>query len=157
MPMATPDTGWLCKPANNTFAGRRLPQISVQPRCSYPLWQACNHGLPWPEGLKKITGKVHASRSCSTTAYVNSASKQVNTSYFDTLKIAVPAKAAIEREAINHEINFRYFDTEHIGISVDDHLHRRYTQNPPRPGSATSKMYLRGRSFGQQRFNGLPV
>ncbi|HBK89768.1 MAG TPA: glycine dehydrogenase (aminomethyl-transferring), partial [Cytophagales bacterium] len=78
---------------------------------------AVYHG---PEGLKKIAGKVHALAVMLDNGVRELGLKQVNTSYFDTLKIAVPAKAAIEREAINHEINFRYFDTEHIGISVDE-------------------------------------
>ncbi|HQQ81530.1 MAG TPA: aminomethyl-transferring glycine dehydrogenase, partial [Cyclobacteriaceae bacterium] len=78
---------------------------------------AVYHG---PEGLKKIAGKVHALAVMLDNGVRELGLKQVNASYFDTLKIAVPAKAAIEREAINHEINFRYFDTEHIGISVDE-------------------------------------
>lgn len=78
---------------------------------------AVYHG---PEGLKKIAGKVHALAVMLDNGVRELGLKQVNASYFDTLKIAVPAKAAIEREAINHEINFRYFDTEHIGISLDE-------------------------------------
>ncbi|HQQ97291.1 MAG TPA: aminomethyl-transferring glycine dehydrogenase [Cyclobacteriaceae bacterium] len=78
---------------------------------------AVYHG---PEGLKKIAGKVHALAVMLDNGVRELGLKQVNAAYFDTLKIAVPAKTAIEREAINHEINFRYFDTEHIGISVDE-------------------------------------
>lgn len=78
---------------------------------------AVYHG---PEGLKKIAGKVHALAVMLDNGVRELGLKQINTSYFDTLKIAVPDKAAIEREAVNHEINFRYFEDAHIGISVDE-------------------------------------
>jgi len=78
---------------------------------------AVYHG---PEGLKKIAGKVHALAVMLDNGVRELGLKQINTAYFDTIKIAVPNKAAIEREALNHEINFRYFEDEHVGISVDE-------------------------------------
>jgi glycine dehydrogenase len=44
----------------------------------------------------------------------------VNEHFFDTLKVSVTDKKAVEREALKHEINFRYFDDNHIGISLDE-------------------------------------
>ena len=46
--------------------------------------------------------------------------KQVNENYFDTLKVAVKDKKVIEREAIKREVNFRYFEDNHVGIALDE-------------------------------------
>ncbi len=46
--------------------------------------------------------------------------KQVNEHYFDTLKVAVADKAAVQREAVKREVNFRYFADNHVGISIDE-------------------------------------
>jgi glycine dehydrogenase len=78
---------------------------------------AVYHG---PEGLKKIAGKVHGLAVMLENGVRELGLKQINSAYFDTLKIAVPNKAAIEREAVNHEINFRYFADDSIGISIDE-------------------------------------
>ncbi len=78
---------------------------------------AVYHG---PEGLKKIAGRVHALATILDSEVKDLGFKQVNENYFDTLKIAVDDKNAIEREAVNHEINFRYFADNHIGISIDE-------------------------------------
>lgn len=78
---------------------------------------AVYHG---PEGLKKIAGRVHALTNILDSEVKDLGFSQVNDNYFDTLKIAVEDKNAIEREAINHEINFRYFADNHIGISIDE-------------------------------------
>lgn len=78
---------------------------------------AVYHG---PEGLKKIAGRVHGLATILDSEVKDLGFKQVNENYFDTLKIAVEDKNAVEREAINHEINFRYFADNHIGISVDE-------------------------------------
>jgi len=73
-----------------------------------------------PEGLKKIAERV--SLLAATLAdqlkelgYINE-----NAAFFDTLKIKVQDAAAIKAIAERHEINFRYFDNNHIGISVDE-------------------------------------
>ncbi len=78
---------------------------------------AVYHG---PEGLKKIAGKVHGLTKMLAGELAEIGLKQVNENYFDTLKVAVEDKNAIEREAVNHEINFRYFPDNHIGISLDE-------------------------------------
>ncbi|MEP7258985.1 MAG: aminomethyl-transferring glycine dehydrogenase, partial [Flavitalea sp.] len=40
--------------------------------------------------------------------------------FFDTIKIKVADTAAIKQIAESREINFRYFDNHHIGISIDE-------------------------------------
>lgn len=78
---------------------------------------AVYHG---PEGLKKIAGRVHGLANVLESNLKAAGFKQVNAAYFDTLKIAVADKKAIEREAIKHELNFRYFNDNYVGISLDE-------------------------------------
>jgi glycine dehydrogenase len=78
---------------------------------------AVYHG---PEGLKKIAGRVHGLANVLESNLTAAGFKQVNAAYFDTLKIAVADKKAIEREAIKCELNFRYFSDNHVGISLDE-------------------------------------
>jgi glycine dehydrogenase len=78
---------------------------------------AVYHG---PEGLKKIAGRIHGLASVLESNLKAAGFKQVNAAYFDTLKIAVADKKAIEREAIKHELNFRYFNDNYVGISLDE-------------------------------------
>lgn len=73
-----------------------------------------------PEGLKKIAGRVHGLAKNLATGLEALGLKQVNEHFFDTLKIAVADKAAVEKEATKHEINFRYFADNHVGISIDE-------------------------------------
>ncbi|MEP2670652.1 MAG: aminomethyl-transferring glycine dehydrogenase, partial [Cyclobacteriaceae bacterium] len=40
--------------------------------------------------------------------------------YFDTIKVEVADKKSIEAEAIKQEVNFRYFEDNHVGISIDE-------------------------------------
>lgn len=78
---------------------------------------AVYHGA---EGLKKIAGRIHALAKSLDAGLKTLGYKQVNENYFDTLKIAVSDKKAVEREAIKREINFRYFADNHVGISLDE-------------------------------------
>ncbi len=78
---------------------------------------AVYHG---PEGLKKIAGRIHGLTKVLDSNLKVAGIKQVNENYFDTLKIAVSDKKVIEREADQHEINFRYFADNHVGISIDE-------------------------------------
>lgn len=78
---------------------------------------AVYHGA---EGLKKIAGRVHALAKNVASGAEALGLKQVNEHFFDTLKIAVTDKAKIQQESAKHEINFRYFDDNHIGISIDE-------------------------------------
>ncbi|MCC7296728.1 MAG: aminomethyl-transferring glycine dehydrogenase, partial [Bacteroidia bacterium] len=79
----------------------------------------CYHGA---EGLKKIAGRVHAlaselARGIEATGAVF---KVLNKNFFDTLYIQVPSAATIKTIADAQGINIRYFDEQHVGISVDE-------------------------------------
>jgi glycine dehydrogenase len=78
---------------------------------------AVYHG---PEGLKKIAGRIHGLASVLNNNLKANGFKQVNSTYFDTLKIAVADKKVIESAATKHELNFRYFEDNHVGISIDE-------------------------------------
>jgi glycine dehydrogenase len=78
---------------------------------------AVYHG---PEGLKKIAGRIHGLAKVLESGIKALGLKQVNENYFDTLKIAVADKKAIEHAAVKSEINLRYFADNHVGISIDE-------------------------------------
>ncbi|NOT74630.1 MAG: aminomethyl-transferring glycine dehydrogenase [Cyclobacteriaceae bacterium] len=78
---------------------------------------AVYHG---PEGMKKIAGRIHGLAIMLDNGLKEMGLKQVNEYFFDTLKISVEDVHAIEREAVNHELNFRYFQDGHVGISLDE-------------------------------------
>jgi glycine dehydrogenase len=79
----------------------------------------CYHG---PDGLKKIAGRVHAlaselARGIEATSGVF---KVLNKHFFDTLYIEVPNASTLKALAESEQINLRYFDEKHIGVSVDE-------------------------------------
>lgn len=78
---------------------------------------AVYHG---PQGLKKIAGRIHALTKSLDHALKMLGYTQTNEFYFDTLKVEVADKKLIEHEALKHEINFRYFADNHVGISLDE-------------------------------------
>ena len=78
---------------------------------------AVYHGA---EGLKKIAGRIHALAKSLAAGLKTAGLKQVNEHYFDTLKVAVSDKKAIEREAVKREVNLRYFSDNYVGISLDE-------------------------------------
>lgn len=78
---------------------------------------AVYHGA---EGLKKIAGRIHALAKSLAAGLKTAGLKQVNEHYFDTLKVAVADKKAIEREAVKREVNLRYFSDNYVGISLDE-------------------------------------
>lgn len=71
-------------------------------------------------GLKKIAGRVHALAKMLETGLTLLGLKQLNEHFFDTLKVAVADKNAIQKKALEHGINFRYFNDNHVGISLDE-------------------------------------
>ncbi len=78
---------------------------------------AVYHG---PEGLRKIALRIHGlaralENNLKTLGFV-----QINEHYYDTLKVVVADKKVIEREAIQHQMNFRFFPDNHVGISIDE-------------------------------------
>ncbi|MBL7699728.1 MAG: aminomethyl-transferring glycine dehydrogenase [Chitinophagaceae bacterium] len=78
---------------------------------------AVYHG---PAGLKKIATRVTTLAQILHTELTHAGYKQVNEYYFDTLKIKAEDSAAIRKIAEAKEINFRYFDNNYIGISLDE-------------------------------------
>ncbi len=79
---------------------------------------AVYHG---PEGLKKIASRIHGLTRVFAKAIVDAGYTTENQTYFDTLRI--PAQFAIEtikELAVQAEINLRYFDDSHIGVSFDE-------------------------------------
>ena len=81
---------------------------------------AVYHG---PEGLKKIARRIHSIASHVSAGLIEMGYRQVNTAFFDTLKIELP-KEVTPQDILNNaemrEINLRYFETGEIGISIDE-------------------------------------
>lgn len=73
-----------------------------------------------PGGLKKIAGRIHALARSIDTGLKAMGIQQVNPHYFDTLKVAVSDQDAIARESEKRGFNFRYFNDNQVGISVDE-------------------------------------
>lgn len=78
---------------------------------------AVYHG---PEKLKQIATRITIlaktlSDGLNELGYIN-----VNSYYFDTLKVQANNASKIKSIAENHEVNFRYFDEKHVGISLDE-------------------------------------
>jgi glycine dehydrogenase len=73
-----------------------------------------------PEGLKKIAGRIHGLAITLAAGLKALGVKQVNEFFFDTLKLEVADKKTLEKEATKREINFRYFEDNHVGISIDE-------------------------------------
>jgi glycine dehydrogenase len=75
------------------------------------------------EGIKTIAERIH-----SIATYINEilpvyGFRQENENFFDTLKIGLPDGITPEKLkaiALEYEVNFRYFETGEIGISVDE-------------------------------------
>jgi glycine dehydrogenase len=78
---------------------------------------AVYHGA---DGLKKIAGRIHGLAKMLETGLKTAGFQQENEFFFDTLKVSVKDKSAIEREALKRQVNFRYFPDNHIGISIDE-------------------------------------
>jgi glycine dehydrogenase len=56
------------------------------------------------EGLKKIAGRIHGLAKSLDAGLKTLGIKQVNEHYFDTLKVAVADKKAVEREALKQRL-----------------------------------------------------
>lgn len=76
------------------------------------------------EGLIRIANKIHSLAVDLASTLKSIGYKQLNENYFDTLYVEVPEGTdikLIKSIALEHEINFRYFDeAKHIGISIDE-------------------------------------
>ncbi|MDR1518417.1 MAG: aminomethyl-transferring glycine dehydrogenase [Dysgonamonadaceae bacterium] len=81
---------------------------------------AVYHGA---EGLRNIALRVHSIASQVSAELENLGYKQLNKSYFDTLKVKLPeniSQTDIRDNAEGRMINLRYFETGEIGISFDE-------------------------------------
>jgi glycine dehydrogenase len=75
------------------------------------------------DGIKSIAQQIH-----SIATYINEilpvyGYAQENENFFDTLKITLPDGLSVEKlrqTALEYEVNFRYFETGEIGISIDE-------------------------------------
>ena len=81
---------------------------------------AVYHG---PEGLKAIASQIHKLAVQLDSELSKLGVQQVNTAYFDTLKVKLNSTDDVEKikkEAISAEINLRYISETEIGISIDE-------------------------------------
>jgi glycine dehydrogenase len=81
---------------------------------------AVYHG---PDGLKNIALRIHRTAGMLSQKLEEAGFKQYNTDYFDTLHVGLPENVSVDSVksfAIEHEINFRYFSDNSIGISIDE-------------------------------------
>ena len=81
---------------------------------------AVYHGY---EGLVNIAKRVHGIASYLNDALSVYGYKQINDSFFDTLKIVVPKDvklSEIKNLALDYEVNFNYLNTGEICISIDE-------------------------------------
>ena len=80
---------------------------------------AVYHG---PDGLKKIAQRVYRLTAALASGLQRLAFQVTNENFFDTLKIRVgnrPIKDIL-RAAENHRLNLRIYDSEHVGVSLDE-------------------------------------
>ena len=79
---------------------------------------AMYHG---PQGLRRIAERIHYLTGLLATALARAGFTPQNTSYFDTLTIAVgDQQAAIIERALARGMNLRALDSDRIGISLDE-------------------------------------
>ncbi|HSB93438.1 MAG TPA: aminomethyl-transferring glycine dehydrogenase [Flavitalea sp.] len=72
------------------------------------------------EGLKTIATRITLLAKSLSDELLRCGYKNVNESYFDTLKIKTDNAASIREIAERHGVNFRYYDNHLIGISIDE-------------------------------------
>lgn len=76
-----------------------------------------------PKGIKAIAGRVHNLTSLLEHKLAGLGIKQSNAHYFDTIKIELDSSAEVDcvkQLAVESKINFRYFDSSSIGISLSE-------------------------------------
>lgn len=75
------------------------------------------------DGLRKIARDINVLTGVLAKEVEKYGYRQLNTAFFDTLKIELPATVNIERLralALEQKINFRYIDEKTMGISLDE-------------------------------------
>ncbi len=76
------------------------------------------------EGLKKIARRIHSLVAVLAQKLENTGFEQLNQQFFDTLLVKLPTEksnaAGLQKIAMEHGVNFRYFDNDMVGISLDE-------------------------------------
>lgn len=81
---------------------------------------AVHHGK---EGIHEIAFDIHSHALALSNELNKLGFKQLNKIFFDTLNIELPNNIKIEdlsKEALANQINFRYIDDKHVGVSLDE-------------------------------------
>ncbi|OAV65973.1 Glycine dehydrogenase [decarboxylating] [Bacteroidales bacterium Barb6] len=81
---------------------------------------AVYHGA---EGLRDIASRIHSQAGFLSGELEKLGYKQLNSDYFDTLKIALPPHASfntLHETALECRVNLRYFESGEVGISLDE-------------------------------------
>ncbi|MFT3934249.1 MAG: aminomethyl-transferring glycine dehydrogenase [Chitinophagaceae bacterium] len=78
---------------------------------------AVYHGA---EGLKKIAQRVALLAATLSEELIRMGFTNSNTAFFDTLKIKVADAGKVKEVAEQNGINFRYYNNQYIGISIDE-------------------------------------
>ena len=73
-----------------------------------------------PDGLKNIAKRIAVLTQTVAHAIEEIGFELLSTNYFDTITVKVDDIAPIKEKAIRQQINLRYFDNKHIGISIDE-------------------------------------
>ncbi len=75
------------------------------------------------EGIRNIAQRIHSIASFINEILEVYGFSQENENFFDTLKISLPESVKLEdfrKLALENEVNFRYFETGEIGLSIDE-------------------------------------
>lgn len=78
-----------------------------------------------PQGIKNIALRIHSYAAYLSEMLPVYGYTQLNTNFFDTLKISLPEDISIEQfrsTAIAAKFNFRYFEDGTIGLSIDESI-----------------------------------
>jgi glycine dehydrogenase len=78
---------------------------------------AVYHG---PTGLRAIAERVHQLTATLAATLEATGQRVVNSSFFDTLTVAVPDAAEVHRRAAERRFNLRAIDAGQVGISLDE-------------------------------------
>lgn len=76
-----------------------------------------------PEGIRQIADRINILTSVLATEVLKYGYTQLNTNYFDTIRIEIPETVRMSefhKLALENEVNFRYLSERVIGISIDE-------------------------------------
>lgn len=76
-----------------------------------------------PEGIREIARHINILTGVLANEMAQYGYQQLNSAFFDTLNIQLPETTSCEKIqelALAREMNFRYIDAKHIGISIDE-------------------------------------